>query len=67
MPEPPSFWNHISTYCSELAAVAGPLLAAVGDTASALDRAERHTRAPLNLSTPDPRLLRADWPPEPDE
>lgn len=66
MSEQSSFWANISTYCTELAAVAGPLLGALGDTAGALERAERHTRPRLDPSAPDPRLLRAAYPPEPD-
>jgi hypothetical protein len=67
MPEQPSFWSNISTYCTELANVAGPLLAALGDTAGALERAERHTRPTLDPGAPDPRLLRAAYPPEHDQ
>jgi hypothetical protein len=67
MPEQPSFWTNVSIYCSELAAVAGPLLAALGDTAGALERAERHTRPTFDPSAHDPRLLRADLSPESDQ
>jgi len=35
----PSFWTTLSAYASELAPVAGPLLTAVSETASAIDRA----------------------------
>jgi hypothetical protein len=41
----PSFWTALSTYCQELAPVAGPLLSAVGDTADAVDRAGRSSSA----------------------
>lgn len=64
MSDQSSFWSNISTYCTELAAVAGPLLGAIGETAGALERAERHTRPRLNLSAQDARLLRAEYPPE---
>ena len=40
-----SFWTSLATYCQELAPVAGPLLGAVGDTASAVDPAGRSTKA----------------------
>lgn len=39
------FWSTIAAYTSELAPVAGPLLDAIGQTATAIDRAERQTRA----------------------
>jgi hypothetical protein len=51
-----SFWNQLATYCQELAPVAGPLLGAVGDTASAVERAGRQTRS-LQASS---RTLAAD-------
>jgi hypothetical protein len=51
-----SFWTSLSSYCQELAPVAGPLLAAVGDTADAVDRAGRQTKS-LRTSS---RSLRAD-------
>jgi hypothetical protein len=38
-PMTPSFWTTLSAYASELAPVAGPLLTAVSETASAIDRA----------------------------
>jgi hypothetical protein len=41
----PSFWTALSSYCQELAPVAGPLLSAVGDTADAVDRAGRSSSA----------------------
>lgn len=34
-----SFWGTVSSYASELAPVAGPLLNAIGDTAGAMGRA----------------------------
>lgn len=40
-----SFWSTLADYASELAPVAGPLLAAVSDTAAAIDRAGSSTRA----------------------
>ena len=39
------FWGTIATYASELAPVAGPLLDAIGQTAMAIDRAERRNRS----------------------
>lgn len=41
----PTFWTALASYCQELAPVAGPLLSAVGDTASAVDRAGRSASA----------------------
>ena len=41
----PSFWTALSSYCQELAPVAGPLLSAMGDTADAVDRAGRSSSA----------------------
>ena len=40
-----NFWRTIAAYSSELAQVAGPLLEAIGQTANAIERAERQTRA----------------------
>jgi hypothetical protein len=40
-----NFWGTVAAYSSELANVAGPLLAAIGQTANAIERAERHNRA----------------------
>lgn len=40
-----SFWSAIADYAAELAPVAGPLLAAVSDTAAAIDRAGTSPRA----------------------
>ena len=40
-----NFWSTIAAYSSELAHVAGPLLEAIGQTANAIERAERQTRA----------------------
>ena len=51
-----NFWTSLATYCQELAPVAGPLLAAVGDTADAVDRANRPTKALRSSS----RALRAE-------
>jgi hypothetical protein len=68
MSTPSSFWETVSTYCSHLAPVTGPLLAALGDTADALDNASRRTPAPRRFdpTVPDPRLLRAVYTPEPE-
>jgi len=44
-PAQDSFWSTVAAYSSELAHVAGPLLEAIGQTASAIERAERQTRA----------------------
>ena len=35
----PTIWTSIARYCSELAPVVGPLLAATSDLANAVDRA----------------------------
>ena len=35
----PTIWTSLSRYCSELAPVVGPLLAATSDLANAVDRA----------------------------
>lgn len=51
-----SFWSSLATYCQELAPVAGPLLGAVGETANAVERANRQTKA-LRSAT---RTLEAD-------
>ena len=40
-----NFWSTIAAYSSELAHVAGPLLEAIGQTANAIERAERQNRA----------------------
>lgn len=68
-PSPSSFWDTVSSYCSHLAPVAGPLLAAFGDTAEALDNAGRRAPSPRRFdpSAPDPRLIRASYAPELDE
>jgi len=55
-----SFWTSLATYCQELAPVAGPLLCAVGDTASAVDRAGRSTKALGNDSARLEQLLSAE-------
>jgi hypothetical protein len=51
-----SFWTSLASYCNELAPVAGPLLGAIGETASAVDRAGRQTQS-LRASS---RTLEAD-------
>ncbi len=40
-----SLWSTIASYASELAPVAGPLLDAIGQTANAIDRAERQSKS----------------------
>jgi hypothetical protein len=40
-----SFWSTIASYANELAPVAGPLLDAIGQTADAIDRADRQSRS----------------------
>lgn len=40
-----SIWTTIASYANELAPVAGPLLDAIGQTADAIDRAERQHRS----------------------
>jgi len=39
------FWNSLSTYCLELAPIAGSLLDAVGETAQAVERAGQRNRS----------------------
>jgi len=39
-----SIWGTIASYANELAPLAGPLLAAIGQTAEAIDRAEQRSR-----------------------
>lgn len=56
----PNFWTSLASYCQELAPVAGPLLSAVGETASAVDRAGRSTRALRGESSAAERLLSAE-------
>lgn len=56
----PNFWTSLASFCQELAPVAGPLLSAVGDTASAVDRAGRASGALRSTETDVQRLLRAD-------
>ena len=48
----PTIWATVGVYCEELAAVAGPLLSAVSDTARAVDRAgqPKALRAQVNLN-----------------
>ncbi|MCT0218237.1 hypothetical protein KQ304_04350 [Synechococcus sp. CS-1329] len=40
-----NFWSTVAAYSSELAHVAGPLLEAIGQTANAIERADRQNRA----------------------
>jgi hypothetical protein len=40
-----SFWGTIASYATEIAPVAGPLLDAIGQTANAIDRAERLSKS----------------------
>ena len=40
-----SFWGTIASYATEIAPVAGPLLDAIGQTASAIDRAKRQSKS----------------------
>jgi hypothetical protein len=35
-----SFWNTVARYCAELAPVVGPIVAAAGDVAAAIERAD---------------------------
>lgn len=35
-----SFWSTVARYCAELAPVVGPVVAAAGDLAAALERAD---------------------------
>lgn len=53
-----NFWTSLATYCQELAPVAGPLLASVGETADAIDRAKR----PRLPATTRPKRLRSTKP-----
>lgn len=46
-----TFWTTLAAYCSELAPVTGPLLKALGDTASAIERASSTS---LEDATPNP-------------
>ena len=39
-----NIWGTIASYANELASVAGPLLAAIGQTAEAINRAEQRNR-----------------------
>lgn len=39
-----NIWGTIASYANELAPVAGPLLAAIGQTAEAIARAEQRSR-----------------------
>ena len=49
----PTIWTSIARYCSELAPVVGPLLAATSDLASAVDRAALPSPTSLNLLLPE--------------
>ena len=40
-----SIWGTIASYATEIAPVAGPLLDAIGQTANAIDRAERQSKS----------------------
>lgn len=51
------FWGTIATHTSELAPVEGPLLGTIGQTATAIDRAERRSCSP----EAEIRLLETDW------
>jgi hypothetical protein len=55
-----TFWTSLASYCQELAPVAGPLLSAVGDTATAVDRAGRSTKALRDDSARLEQLLSAE-------
>ena len=55
-----TFWTSLASYCQELAPVAGPLLSAVGDTASAVDHAGRSTKALRDNSDRLSQLLSAE-------
>jgi len=56
----PTFWTSLASFCQELAPVAGPLLSAVGETASAVDRAGRSTPAIRGGKTQLAELLSAE-------
>lgn len=56
----PTFWTSLASFCQELAPVAGPLLSAVGETASAVDRAGRSTTALRGDSARLSQLLSAE-------
>lgn len=44
MSQDSSVWNNIAVFCQHLAPVLGPLAQAAGNTAQAVDAAERETR-----------------------
>ena len=46
-----TIWTALARYCSELAPVVGPLLAATSDLANAVDRAGMQSPTSLNLLT----------------
>lgn len=54
-----NFWTSLASYCQELAPVAGPLLDAVGNTAEAVDRANRQNNSLPSSSRTSRRALRA--------
>ena len=47
----PTIWTSIARYCSELAPVVGPLLAATSDLANAVDRAALPSSTSSSSST----------------
>ena len=44
-PSSGTFWGTIASYATEIAPVAGPLLDAIGQTADAINRAERQSKS----------------------
>ena len=44
-PSSGTFWGTIASYATEIAPVAGPLLDVIGQTANAIDRAERQSKS----------------------
>ena len=59
----PSFWEVLSDYCAEIGPIIGPLVSAIGDTASAVDRAQKPARRTLTVSSrrvPTPKTVDAD-------
>lgn len=57
VPPEGGFWSTIATYATELAPIAGPLLNAIGNTANAIDRADRRNRS-LEAKT---LWIEGDW------
>jgi hypothetical protein len=47
----PTIWTSLARYCSELAPVVGPLLAATSELAQAVDRAALPSASTRNLIT----------------